>query len=78
MAAPEFRATCWTLVDGDLTDKDTLCTQVPAAQEELQTKGYNSFHCYASSQIQLFEGYLALDAANSIQSCATIWGSERA
>ncbi|CAL8462476.1 g2009 [Coccomyxa elongata] len=47
--------------------------QVPASQDELQSKGYNRYHCYASSQIQLFEAYLALDATYSIQSCATIW-----
>lgn len=49
---------------------------MPASEEELQAKGYNRYHCYSIGQIQLFEAYLAMDAAHSIQSCATIWGSE--
>ncbi|CAK0750651.1 hypothetical protein CVIRNUC_002007 [Coccomyxa viridis] len=47
---------------------------VPPASQDLNSTGYNRFHCYSSSQIQLFEAYLALDASHAIQSCATIWG----
>lgn len=49
---------------------------MPASLDELQQKGYNRFHCYASAQIQLFEAYLALDSLHGIQSCATIWDSK--
>lgn len=51
--------------------------QVPDAGTDMHSKGYNRYHCYSASQIQLFEAYLALDAAHSIQSCATIWASKR-
>ena len=55
--------------------KSALGMQVPEAGQDLNSTGYSRFHCYSSSQIQLFEAYLALDASHSIQSCATIWGS---
>ena len=51
--------------------------QVPDGSGSLQSRGYRRYHCYSAAQIQLFEAYLALDAAHSIQSCATIWGSKR-
>lgn len=49
--------------------------QVPAADANLASSGYTRYHCYAASQIQLFEAYLALDAAHAIESCATVWAS---
>ncbi len=61
---------------GTIASGVTGCVQVPDGGGSLQSRGYRQYHCYAAAQIQLFEAYLALDAAHSIQSCATIWASK--
>ena len=61
---------------GTIMRKAIGCVQVPDGGGSLQARGYRRYHCYSAAQIQLFEAYLALDAAHSIQSCATIWGSK--
>ena len=61
---------------GRLDMDEVACgAQVPNNQGELQSRGYNMFHCYLTSLLQQFQAYLALDAAHGIESAAVIWGS---
>ena len=48
---------------------------MPDNEGELQSRGYNLFHCYLTSLLQQFQAYLHLDANNGIESAAVIWGS---
>lgn len=51
------------------------CLQYPSSPELLKKFGFKSYHCYNYGLLADIDSYLALDAANGVESAAIMWGS---